>query len=218
MKHTVILKSNANGITLILDKTVPFEQLLEDVIEVFDENKDFFSNSRFAIAFSGRTLTEDEEIEMVLTINQHTKANILRIISDDEAREEYFKARLDSYDAFVASNSGKFHKGTLKEKDILEVDSSIVILGDVLNGAKVISKGNVIILGRLEGNVHAGMGGNNDAFVAALTMEPSKMKISDLIYVSDEKKRFFSAGKQKKTQPMVAKIQGGRIEVSPLIS
>ncbi len=218
MKQTVMLKSNASGITLVLDPEISFEQLLEDTIHVFNENKDFFENSRFAIAFTGRTLTEDEEIKMVLTINEKTNANVIRLISNDEMLEQQFQLQQQEFDRMFSNNTGKFHKGTLKDKDILEADTSIIILGNVEAGAKVISRGNIIVLGNLSGTVHAGAGGNEDAFVAALVMEPLKLKISDLTYAQEKKKKFFSKRNNMINQPQVANIQGGRIEVSPLIS
>ncbi len=218
MKQTVMLKSNASGITLVLDPEISFEQLLENTIHVFIENKDFFENSRFAIAFTGRTLTEDEEIKMVLTINEKTNANVIRLISNDEMLERQFQLQQQEFDRMISNNTGKFHKGTLKDKDILEADTSIIILGNVEPGAKVVSRGNIIVLGNLSGTVHAGAGGNEEAFIAALVMEPLKMKISDLTYVSEKKKKFFAKRNNMTNQPQVANIQGGRIEVSPLIS
>lgn len=218
MKQTVILKSNNSGITLVLDKEVSFEQLVLDVIEVFRENDDFFQNSRFAIAFKGRQLTEDEEIQLVMAINQNTNANVLRIVSDDEEIEEVFKHQLYKFDRMISTNMGKFHKGTLNAKDVLESDGSIVILGDVQAGARVTSKGNIIVLGALRGNAHAGAGGNEEAFVAALLMEPSKLKISDLSYNDTEKKSIFKRKSVKTRQPQMASIKGGRIELSPIIT
>ena len=218
MKQSVILKSNQSGITLVLDKDVPFEQLLNETVKVFNENNDFFQNSRFAIAFSGRELTEDEEVKMVLTINQNTKANVIRIISHDETMEEFFRQRQQEFDFMFSNNTGKFHKGTLKDKDVLEADTSIIILGDVLEGAKIISKGNIIVLGSLKGSVHAGVGGNNEAFVAAIDMAPSKLRISDLTYLPEDKKKLFSKRSDKEKHTQIAIIQRGRIEVSPLIS
>ena len=217
MKQTVLLKSNASGITLVLDKNIPFEQLLEDTISVFMDNADFFQNSRFAIAFTGRELTEAQEVAMVMAINERTNAKVIRLISNDEELEQHFLLQQLQYDQIVSNNTGKFHRGTLHDKDVLEVDTSVVIIGDVLQGAKVVSKGNVIVLGRLEGNVFAGAGGNEESIIAALTMDPDKIRIADCSYTTEQKKLFANKNKKLK-QPQVASIKRGRIEVSPLIS
>ena len=41
----------------------------------------------------------------------------------------------------------------------------------------MIAKGSVVILGRLEGSVHAGACGDDKAYVAALSMKPTYMRI-----------------------------------------
>ena len=217
MKQTVLLKSNASGITLVLDENVPFSQLLEDAICVFNDNADFFQNSRFAIAFTGRVLTEDEEVAMVMAINERTNAKVIRLISNDEELEQHFALQQLQYDHIVSNNTGKFHRGTLNDKDVLESDTSVVIIGDVLQGAKVVSKGNIIVLGRLEGNVFAGAGGNEESIIAALEMNPDKLRIADCTYNAEQKKRFGRKNKSLK-QSQIAFIKRGRIEVSPLIS
>ena len=48
MSQTVILKSNKNGINLILDEKVEFEQLLSDIITKFEEAESFFKGAKIA--------------------------------------------------------------------------------------------------------------------------------------------------------------------------
>lgn len=218
MNQSVILKSNHSGITLVLDPDVSFEQLLEDTVYVFNQNEEFFKNSRFAIAFTGRTLTEDEEVKMILTINQRTNANVIRITSNDEIMEQSFLYQQKEFDRFVSSNTGKFHKGTLKDKDVLESESSIIIIGDVLEGAKVFSKGNIIVLGKLLGVVHAGAGGNDKAFVLALKFHPSKLKISDINFDTNTRKKFFFKKKDEFMFSQIASVCDGKIEVKPFLT
>ena len=69
------------------------------------------------------------------------------------------------------------------------METSIIIIGDVKAGAKVVSKGNVIILGSLKGNVYAGSSGNTNAFVVALDMDPVQIRIADTIARSSDKPR-----------------------------
>ena len=76
---------------------------------------------------------------------------------------------------------GRFYKGTLRSGQVLESETSVIILGDVNPGARVISKGNVIVLGTLKGNIFVGAAGNEAAFVAALSMDPMQIRIGDVI-------------------------------------
>ena len=94
------------------------------------------------------------------------------------------------------------------------METSIIILGDVNAGAKVVSKGNVIILGSLKGNVFAGSAGNVDAFVIALDMKPVQIRIADTIARSPDEKKI---GRSKKTrETKIAFWENGNIYIEPL--
>lgn len=67
-RNSVIIKSNAYGLILILDPDMPFEQLLQDVGEKFREAARFFKNARMALTFRGRVLTRAQERQMVYAI------------------------------------------------------------------------------------------------------------------------------------------------------
>ena len=45
-------------------------------------------------------------------------------------------------------------------------------------GARVAAKGNVIILGTASGNIHAGIAGDQNAFIAALAFCSGRLKIA----------------------------------------
>jgi septum site-determining protein MinC len=53
----------------------------------------------------------------------------------------------------------------------------LVITGDVNPGAEIIAGGDVIVLGKLSGKVHAGYPDKEDAIVFALELNPSHVKI-----------------------------------------
>ena len=64
MAQPVILKSNPHGINLILDKTLPFEELKQEILKKFKESDKFFRNARIGLSFEGRDLSEAEECEL----------------------------------------------------------------------------------------------------------------------------------------------------------
>ena len=76
----------------------------------------------------------------------------------------------------IHEKDGQFYKGTLRGRQVLESEQSIVIIGDIEEGATVASKGNVIVTGTIYGTVIAGASGRRDAVIAALRMQPIKVK------------------------------------------
>lgn len=52
----------------------------------------------------------------------------------------------------------------------------------------MIATGNVIVMGSLRGMVHAGADGNKEAVVAALNLQPTQLRIADVITRSPDTK------------------------------
>ena len=72
MSQAVVIKSNKYGINLILDKDMAFQELLTAIKEKFQESEKFFKNAKMAISFEGRTLTQEEEYQIIETITENT--------------------------------------------------------------------------------------------------------------------------------------------------
>ena len=213
MNNSVIIKGNKYGIVVVLDKNVSFEQLREDLIDKFKSASRFFDKASMAISFEGRKLSVEEEQQILNLIAENSDLNIVCVIDNDEMREKYFKKAVEEKLEELSSQTGQFYKGTLSSGQMLESESSIIILGDVNPGAKVIAKGNVIILGSLKGNVYPGANGNEDAFVVALEMAPIQIRIGDTIARSNN-----STGKPEKIGQgtMIAFVDDNNIYIEKL--
>ena len=89
----------------------------------------------------------------------------------------------------------------------------IIILGDVNPGARVISKGNVVVLGCLKGLVFAGANGNHDSFVVALEMAPMQIRIGDVIARSSDSVQLKPS---KTVDPKIAFVDDNNIYIEKL--
>lgn len=218
MSQPVIIKSNKYGINLILDKALPFRELLGHIKEKFLESDKFFKNARMAISFEGRELTPEEEYQIIDTISQNTSIHIACVIDNNEIREQLVKQKMDEYDSIAAGNTGKIYKGTLRSGHVLESEASLIVIGDVNPGAKVVSAGNIVILGALKGTAYAGETGDNTCFVAALDMNPMQIKIGDVIGRSEDKGFLASLKERKKStaEPQIATVSGNQILIEPI--
>lgn len=227
MSQTVIIKSNKYGINLILDPKIAFEDLLKAIIEKFKESEKFFKNSKLAIAFEGRELSQEEEYRIIDAITDNTTIEILCVIDNNEENAEKMKQQIDAYCDAVEQQyteamaaQGEFYKGILRSGQVLESESSITIIGDVNPGAKVISGGNIVILGALKGNAHAGAYGNQDCFIFALDMNPIQIQIGELIAKSPDKqkgrRRIVRKEKETSTELQIAVARNGSIYIEPV--
>lgn len=213
MNNSVVIKGNKYGIVVVMDDTVPFDELKENLLDKFKSAAKFFDKANMAVSFEGRKLSPKEERECLDIISENSDLNIVCVIDNDEFREKYFKKAVEDKLEELSSHTGQFYKGTLRSGQMLESDSSLIILGDVNPGAKVIAKGNVIILGALKGNVYAGAGGNEDSFVVALFMAPIQIRIGDTIARSNDSAR---KNKMLSKDAMIAFVEDGNIYIEKL--
>ena len=216
-KQPVIIKNNKYGLIVILDGDQEFEALQEKVAEKFRASAKFFGETQIALCFQGRKLSQEEEMALVETITGNCRLQVISIVDEDETTEQAMKKAVETQaerEGLMDLQDGRFYKGTLRSGQVLESETSIIILGDVNPGARVISKGNVVVLGAMKGNAFVGAAGNESAFVAALSMDPMQIRIGDVIARSSDK----GQAKKKKTEdvPKIAYVEDGNIYIEPI--
>ncbi|MDO4321586.1 MAG: septum site-determining protein MinC [Lachnospiraceae bacterium] len=177
--NAVIIKSNPYGLVLILDSEMPFEELREAVAEKFRKSAKFFKKASLALTFRGRVLTNEQESLLIEEIVQNSGIHVICVVDESKETEEYYKKAVTHALEKRKQEDGQFYRGTLRSGQVLETESSVVIIGDVNPGAQVISKGNIVILGCCMGNIYAGASGDAGCFAAALTMKPMQVRIAD---------------------------------------
>ena len=73
------------------------------------------------------------------------------------------------------------HQGTLRSGDHLQVEGSVLLLGDVNPGARISAAGDVRVWGRLRGVAHAGCQGNHQARIVAMQLRPLQLRIAKAV-------------------------------------
>lgn len=89
----------------------------------------------------------------------------------------------------------------------------LVIVGDVNPGAEVLAEGDITVWGVLRGMAHAGIGGNLDAEIRALKLQPIQIRIGHAIARSPDSPRVKFASGTKFT-PETARIVDGKIKIT----
>lgn len=214
MNQPVIVKANNFGLLIILDPNLDFNELLNAVGEKFKESSKFFGNADMAVAFEGRKLSEEEEEKIIQAIITNSSLHIICTIDNDPVREAQFKRKLEQIAISEDASLTKIHRGYFRSGQMMEFDTGVVIIGDINPGAKVSAKGSIVVLGALKGEAAAGVGGNNDAFIIALDMNPIQLRIGDLIARCSDDSNV--GGKAKELSPKVAFIENGAIYIENL--
>ena len=102
------------------------------------------------------------------------------------------------------------HEGTVRSGDRIFSNGNLCIIGDVNPGAIVSAKKNIFVWGKLLGIAFAGKGGNNNASIASLYLNPLQLRIADVVAIGPK-------DKPKNYYPEVALIDNKTIIIKPYI-
>ena len=149
----------------------------------------------YAVISSSATTNDSTE-----ALDIHTSVSGVSPAPQSEADQE------QSIDPEEAGTSGVMIRRTLRSGRTVHSIGHVVVFGDVNAGAEIIATGDIIIWGRLRGNVHAGAEGDEEAVVCALEMTPTQLRIAGYIVTSP-------AEKSQQIRPEVALVRDGQIIV-----
>ena len=211
------IKSNAHGLTLILDREISFETLIREVCGKFAEAKHFFGKTDLILRVEGREMTGQELSVLVEAIELNSLIHIILIDEKDELKDVRMLEKKDRFYFDEFYQNAKIIAGTVKKDETVESDGSILILGDVKKGGSVAAKGNIIIFGEVRGSVHAGCEGEKAAYIVANAFDSTDIQIAGQgsgIAVTGGKRGFFS--RKSPVEPHAVVLWDGVLLQEPL--
>ena len=215
MSNHVIIKGKNDRLVIALDPDVSFLDICDILKTKILEARNFIGNSRMAIEFSGRTLTNEEENILIGIITDNSNIVISYIFSKREDSEQ--EIDLEHLNPLIEEGKTHFYRGTLRSGSKIESDGNIVVVGDVNPSSIVKARGNVIVLGHLNGTVYAGLGGDDRAFIGAVHFNPIQLTIGMRTITDIQNEILDSTRVNRKDKFKVARIRNQEIVVEELI-
>ena len=179
----------------------PWPDVVAALAARLSQSASFFRAAKVALDLGQRALTEDELEPVTALLPQHGMTLALVRTGAERTFQSALAlgltVTLEAADgaamaeaAAATSNAGTagyfVYRGYLRSGNRLRRKEHVLVIGDVNPGAEVISDGDVLVWGRLRGIVHAGANGNVRAIVAALDMEPTQLRIADVMTTSPD--------------------------------
>jgi septum site-determining protein MinC len=103
-----------------------------------------------------------------------------------------------------------FHEGTVRSGDRISSNGNLFIIGDVNPGAFVSAKKNIYVWGKLLGIAFAGKGGDKNASISSLYLNPLQLRIGDVVAIGPKEK-------PKDYYPEIAVVDEQTINIKPFI-
>jgi septum site-determining protein MinC len=229
----IAIKGIRDGILINLDEEVSLDTSLQLLETELAAQQGFLRGSRVILAVGGREMSKGDIIPFQELLAGH-EMTLWTILADREQTRESARAlslatRLPGSNADLNGNSrpaatepndaesapatngqanGLVLRETLRSGRSVYHDGHVAIIGDVNPGAEVIAGGNVIVWGKVRGLVHAGAHGDSSAFICALALTPTQLRIADQIAVAPGDLR-------RRPMPEKALLVDGQIVAEP---
>ncbi|MCM3114984.1 septum site-determining protein MinC [Neobacillus sp. MER 74] len=207
-RQNVTIKGTKEGLVLHLDDSCSYDELKKELdykLSANSSTQDERHLTSVKVEIGNRYLTEPQREELKELIRQ--KKNFVvdeiesNVITKDEAEELLAETEVMTVSRIIRSGQ------------VLEVPGDLLLIGDVNPGGTVIAGGNIFIMGTLKGIAHAGCYGNDEAIIAASSMKPSQLRISDCLnsapdsLQSNEKREMECAYIDENRQIIVDRLQ-----------
>lgn len=175
------MRGTKKGFVLQLDDQCSFTELLDEleqkVLEGTIEGK-----IDVLLHVGRRYCTNEHKHQLVHVLERNGNLRVTAIKSDvltvEECQERLLAERSDTYVGIVRSGQ------------TVSASGDLIIVGDVNPNGRVEAGGNIYIMGKLKGIVHAGAHGNEQAIITASYFAPTHVLIANQVELMTNEKTF----------------------------
>lgn len=180
--NNVSINLKKDEIIIKIDDDCEQSNIIKKLSSKLNNLKKLYQDEKTPIRVTGKILKNIEVDEIKNLIQSKIDVEV----SFDTPTSLGLHSITRSYNKDTVVSETKFHKGSLRSGQKIEVEGSIVIIGDVNSGAEVIAGDNIVVLGNLRGLAHAGAKGNKDAIIAASALDVVQLRISNIVREIDK--------------------------------
>ena len=196
-KGPVEFKGKLNGLYLNLDPDESFDAIMNHLTQLLTDRASFYQGSRI-VGVKGQSLNYKQKaaIESLIGDTFGIEVESLETPLENERKitipkkEPVIpqpKPEVKPQEPPVVRESGHsdthFFFGTMRSGKSIHYPGHVVVIGDVNPGAEIVAEGNIIVMGRVLGFIHAGSAGNDQAVVIGSLLKPTQIRISKYISV-----------------------------------
>ncbi len=175
--NNISVNIKRDNIVIKINEDAEYMSIIEELRKKLPELKKFYNNEKTPILVTGKILKNKQMDEIKTIIKEKINVEIEFEIPKTLGLHSIKK----TFNKNIEISETKFYRGSLRSGQKMEVEGSIVVIGDVNSGAEVIASDNIVVLGSLRGLAHAGAKGNKDAIISAGLIDTVQMRIADIV-------------------------------------
>lgn len=184
---TVALRAYRDGLHLIIKPHLSIADIEEAIQEAISRMNRPLTGISVQIDFKGPDLQEEEIAQLKSKLKESYNLIVRGVIVSDEPAPQPIAVAPTTHIISQAVNTQQDTRDselsrivpyTIRSGQTEDFpQGSLVIYGDVNSGAEVRAGGDIVILGALRGNAHAGMNGRLSSVIIAMDLVPLQLQI-----------------------------------------
>lgn len=220
--ESVVFKGSRNGISMVIDSELDFEDLCMLIKEKLLQAKDFLGDRKSLVINSNERLLSEAEQLALKVLLKSLDFEVTDFVSKAEKAEEEedieiatpansgalggnLSMQKDKLETYYADGSTLIIRKNIRSGQSIDFDGTLIIFGDVNAGAEIRATGHILVMGTMRGLAHAGFNNNEEAVVYAGRLLPIQLRIADLIARAPDNE------KQESERPEIARISDGHL-------
>lgn len=172
---SINLRKNENVIKV--QEGAEQKNIIKELKQKLPDLKKLYKEEKMPIRVTGKALKNAEMDEIENVIKEYLDIEV----KFDMPKELGLSSIVKTFSQTIKTSETKFHRGSIRSGKKIEVEGSIVVLGDVNSGAEIIATDNIVVLGSLRGLAHAGAKGNKEAIVASGNFDAVQVRIANIV-------------------------------------
>lgn len=187
MKNDIVtFKGSREGLIVYCQEDADWDGVLECLEERLQGKEGVFFEGASVLIDTGERLLSPEQVSSLWGIFQRNGLTVKSIKM--EKRETSVKTKLGTRVEMGIQREDEINKlstlivkRNVRSGQDITFAGNIIIFGDVNPGAEITASGYIVVFGELRGTAHAGASGDEDAWVGAISLQPTQLRIANYI-------------------------------------
>jgi septum site-determining protein MinC len=179
MGEAIAFKGFKDGLQLIFDETVEFNEALLQLKAKLASAADFFTpEAKIKVVSPALSLTSEQQKQLTTLLAEFGLT----------WQEESFTKEQEETCLEAVAQESEGHEiqalvvnKTLRSGQKVVYRASVLVIGDLNYGAEVVAGGDIVVMGTCRGVAHAGAGGDRKATITANRLLASQLRIAGVI-------------------------------------
>lgn len=206
----ISFKVTTKGVYISLNSKKSFEDIKKALLKHTDDASNFFTGVDLYINLNGLVLSAQEMKELIELLSRYESVEKIYFSSEQSEEKEENEQSEETIEKNRSMDTIMINR-TIRSGQRVKYPANIVIIGDVNPGAEIIAGEDILVVGKLRGVVHAGAAGFNDSQIIALKLQPTQLRIGNVISRSPDELKDVEP-----TVPERAYVKDGTIIVEEL--